>query len=443
MSDRPSVAPPKAWSFPSPSRTKMPNGLDVLAYPMPGQHVVSVGLSLDLPVTEEPRAKEGAVAILARCLDEGTSKHPGGEFAEALENLGAVFGAHAGSSATTCYVDVPASRLEPALSLFAEAIIDPALERADVHRHRGLRLAEIAQHRAHPAQRVGMEFRRAVIAADDRTSRSTAGEADTVANIAADDVAALHRRWYQPGGSLLVLAGDFATDPMAAAAAAFNAWSPSELPTPAHHRTLPGRPTVVLVDRPGSVQADVRLGGFGIDRTDPRWAAFQVAGHAMGGGFLSRLNRLLREERGYTYGVRFAAHPYRSGGMFAVQGSFRGDSALPAIVEARDLLAGEPFTPAEVGEAIDFLVGVTPLRFASASGVMEQVLALRAVGMGPERVDAHLAAVRAVTPEAATEAFAGIVRPEDLSLAIVGDAETLAEPLRAEGFDVQVKALAD
>ena len=70
----------------------------------------------------------------------------------------------------------------------------------------------------------------------------------------------------------------------------------------------------LLVDRPGAVQADVRLGGFGIDRLDPRWSAISVASYAMGGAFLSRLNAVLREEKGYTYGVRMNFGPLRTGG---------------------------------------------------------------------------------------------------------------------------------
>ena len=69
-----------------------------------------------------------------------------------------------------------------------------------------------------------------------------------------------------------------------------------------------------LIDRPGSVQADVRLGRFTIDRADPRWADLQLAVHALGGAFLSRLNNVLREEKGYTYGVHAVNVPLRAGG---------------------------------------------------------------------------------------------------------------------------------
>ena len=61
------------------------------------------------------------------------------------------------------------------------------------------------------------------------------------------------------------------------------------------------------------------------------------------------------------------------------------------------------------------------------------------MGLPDDYVDRSLALLRSVTPESATAAYASLVRPDDLSLVVVGDAEHLAEPLRAAGFaDLEV-----
>ena len=78
---------------------------------------------------------------------------------------------------------------------------------------------------------------------------------------------------------------------------------------------------LILVDRPGAVQADIRYGGFGTDRLDPRWSDITVAGYAMGGAFLSRLNAVLREDKGYT--TRTDGVPPMPRRVFRVQGAFR------------------------------------------------------------------------------------------------------------------------
>jgi predicted Zn-dependent peptidase len=163
----------------------------------------------------------------------------------------------------------------------------------------------------------------------------------------------------------------------------------------------------------------------------------------MGGAFLSRLNAVLREEKGYTYGVRMNFAPLRTGGSFAVQGSFRTEVVVDALTITDELIKveGAPFTSQEVSDAVTFFTGVSPLRYATAEGVADQAATQILAGLPDDYVDRSLALLRSVTPEAATEAYHSIVRPDELTLVVVGDAERLAEPLRAAGFpDLEVRS---
>ena len=198
----------------------------------------------------------------------------------------------------------------------------------------------------------------------------------------------------------------------------------------------------MLIDRPGAVQADLRLGGFAPDRKDPRWADLTVASYAMGGAFLSRLNAVLREEKGYTYGVRLNFGPLRTGGSWAVQGSFRTEVLVDAVAEARRLLdvADAPFTAAEVEAAVSFFVGLSPLRYATADGVADQAATQVLADLPDGYVDQSLAELRAVTAGSATSAYRSVVDLEDVSLVVVGHAETLADGLRDSGFtDLEIR----
>jgi predicted Zn-dependent peptidase len=195
------------------------------------------------------------------------------------------------------------------------------------------------------------------------------------------------------------------------------------------------------VHRPGAVQADLQLGGFGIDRTDPRWPDISVASYIMGGAFLSRLNGVLREQLGYTYGVRMGFQPLRSGGTFAVSGSFRTEVIGDALDRARTLLSinEEPFTEREVRDAVTYFTGVSPLRYATADGVVDQA-AVQALALLPDDyLDRRLARLREVTPESAAAAYRSLVDPDQLTLAIAGDADKITEPLKDAGFaDIEV-----
>jgi predicted Zn-dependent peptidase len=266
--------------------------------------------------------------------------------------------------------------------------------------------------------------------------------ASTVASISSDDVVAYHARYYRPEGATLVISGDLTNEVYHQAAAAFGGWVvPGTLSV--HHQTpVPRTRHCWLIDRPGAVQADIRLGGFGIDRGDPRWADLQVGTHALGGAFLSRLNRVLREEKGFTYGVHLVNSPMRDGGLLAVQGSFRTEVVPEALDLSRTLLdvTGHPITTTEVNDAVNYTNGIAPLRYSTAIGVTERLSSLVAAGLSAEFVNSNAAALTRVTPESATQAIAELLPPDKLTLVVVGDAQALREPLVAGGWSVTLKA---
>lgn len=439
MSTRPALQPPAAWTYPAPREATLSNGIRVLVHQMPGQQVISANLILDIPLSLEDRGIEGVATICARTLDEGTQAYPGERFAEVLETEGAAFGANQAYAGLQAMLDVPATRFGAAMGLFAEAVQRPELRDSDTTRHVALRLAELDQQRANSAQWASWAFRGAVFDDGSRAQRLSAGEPETIGAVSPAAVREFHRRHYGPLGATLVLAGDFDTDPVALAERTFGGWTNPDQEAVAHLPNRANAPRVILLDRPGAVQADLRLGGFGIDRHDPRWPAFQVGTYAVGGAFLSRLNKVLREERGYTYGVGLQATPLRSGGSFAVAGSFRTEVLVPALEEARLLLdiSKAPVTTAEVTDAVNYFAGVSPLRYATADGIADQTAANVLQGLPLDFIDRHLAAIHTTTPAAATAAYSEVIDLEALTLVVAGDAERLAEPLATAGFAVE------
>ena len=193
MTTRPAIRPPAAWHAPAPAASTLANGLRVLAFRMPGQYVTSVALVADLPMTAEPRDREGVGALTAGTLDQGTATHPGTAFADAVEACGAILHAGSGHSHVAVHLDVPTTHLAPAASLLAEALADPELADADVDRHRRLRLAQLEQQRARGADRANQVFRHVLIDPALRSQRLAAGEADTVAAVTGADMPRLRR----------------------------------------------------------------------------------------------------------------------------------------------------------------------------------------------------------------------------------------------------------
>jgi predicted Zn-dependent peptidase len=430
------VRPPKPWSFPTPQRHRLANGLDVIGYQLPGQHVVSVSLVLDVPLAAEPSAKEGVAAITSRTLDEGTTTHDADSFAELMESAGAGFAVDLSPAGLQLLLDVPDHRLDAALTLFAEAVRTPQLAAGDIDRQTQLRLAEIAQLKANPARAAAMVFRHLIFDADSRFARMAEGEPDTVAAIDSADAGRFHREHFGPAGAKLIVAGELPGDMPALVDRHFGSWANPGQQVVGHQQPTAGDRRAVIVHRPDAVQADVQFGGFGIDRSDPRWPDISVASYIVGGAFLSRLNAALREDLGYTYGVRLGFSPLRSGGTFAMSGAFRSEVIGDALTQARRLLsvADNPFTQDEVDDAVNFFVGTSGLRYATADAVADQAAVQALAQLPDDYLDRRLAALRQVTPESATRSYESLVDPDQMTLVVAGDADVISDPIRRAGF---------
>ena len=117
--------------------------------------------------------------------------------------------------------------------------------------------------------------------------------------------------------------------------------------------------------------------------------------------------------------------------QFARIGKALGSPKRLELLDVND----RPFLPAEVVDAVAYYAGTSPLRFATADGVADQAANQVLGGLPSDYLDTSLAALREVTPESATAAYASVVDAGSASLVVVGAADQLANPLRALGYE--------
>ncbi|KRF48482.1 protease [Terrabacter sp. Soil811] len=381
---RPVVAPPEPWDFPEGSAHDLPNGLRLLTYDVPGQYVVSVRLGLPVSLRDEPREREGVASIMSRTLDEGTDEHTAEEFARLLERKGVSFGAGMADAGLSLDLDVVKGNLEPALDLLRQILTEPAFPQTEVARQVRTRLAEIEQERSVAAHRAGLEFVRTFYASDDRSSRPTGGTRETVSSITRDDVVDFHAEHVVAAGGTVVVAGDLdGLDVPALVEAALGGWAhgPRDRERYLQHAAVlaPDRGRIVLVSRPGSVQTEFVIGAPGPDRSvEGGWAPYPVLGFVLGGSPNARIDAVLREEKGYTYGIRSSFRPRRRGGVFLTSGSVRADSTAESLRLLVEILESgrDGFSDKEIRSGVDFISKTAPGRYATADSIADE-----AVGM--------------------------------------------------------------
>ncbi|HET8602209.1 MAG TPA: pitrilysin family protein [Segeticoccus sp.] len=442
---RPEVQPAEPWEFPGARRGELPNGMTTVAYDIPGQYVLSLRVAFHAPLRLEPRDREGVGTIMARTMDEGTRSHDADEMAEALERAGIAVGAGMAESGLVVDVDVAPRHFARALELLTEFLSEPAFPEAEVARHVRARLAEIEHERAAPGSRAALEFLRTYFQPSERAARPAAGARDTVARITRDDVAAFHARHVHPDRATLVVAGDLSgLDVDAQLAATLGAWTttpPVEedpAPDPGAHRARASRrrrddaARIVFVDRPGSVQTELYVGCPGPDRrTKGGWSAYSVLGFVLGGSPNARIDAVLREEKGFTYGIRSGFRPHHRGGLFLTSGSVRADSTAESLGLLLDILDGarEGFTEEEAREGVDYVGRTAPGRFATSDAVADEAALLALDGLTTDFTSQTLAGLADLDAQALGDAYDRYVTGE-WTVIVVGDAKEYADPVR-------------
>jgi predicted Zn-dependent peptidase len=447
---QPAPGPARPWAFPVPERGALGNGLTVLRCHRPGQQVVAVRICLDMPLDAEPDGLDGIAAIMMSALAEGTDKHTAEEFAAELERCGATLDTSADYQGARVSLDVPRSRLPKALGLLADALRTPAFPGSGVERLMRNRLDQIPLEMANPGRRAARQLAQELFPASARLSRPRGGTEDTVARIDAAGVRAFYQAHVRPAAATAVVVGDLAgVDLDAALAGTLGGWTGDAAgPVPIPPVTADDTGRVVIVDRPGAVQTQLLIGRAGPDRHDQVWPALVLGTYCLGGTLTSRLDRVLREEKGYTYGVRAFQRVLQSPApqtavratglsLLAISGSVDTASTGPALDDAWRVLrtlATDGLTQAERDTAVQNLVGVAPLQYERAASVAD-ALADQVEQYLPGDYQARLYARLAGTSTAeATAAVVAAFPVNRLVTILVGDASQIRAPVEELGL---------
>ena len=195
-------------------------------------------------------------------------------------------------------------------------------------------------------------------------------------------------------------------------------------------------PQLLLVDWPDAPQTTIRLAGKALTRADRRWPAMFVANHAVGGSFSSRINTVLREEKGYTYGANSGLDAGRHTGTFSVSTAVRADATADAMALLVEIVAaaGGSITDDEVAMAVRAVTQSAPLGYERAESVVGRVELLLSQRLPLDHVDANLRRIREVTTADANAVWGDVIDPQALTVVVVGDAGSVRDDLAAWGY---------
>ena len=409
------------------------NGLRVVAVRKPGTPLAEVRLRV--PFGGTSAAHSARAELLAANLLLGTASRTRTQVDAELAMVGGHLDASVDPARFAVTGSVLSTGLPVLLDVLADSLTEPAFNRHDVFGER----SRLAEHLAIAASQPSVVARRYLQATRFGTHPVTREmpDAAVVATVGVAALRSLQQRSLVPSGSTLVIVGD--VDPHAAIAAADAAlarWSSTgsatALSTPG---AVQGGP-VHAFHRAQAVQSQVRLSATALVRTDPDYAAGQLANLVYGGYFSSRLVENIREAKGYTYSAHsnFEFWPGRA----AVTVSF--DTTTPstaaALLEARYELGRLALTPPaekEVESARNYALGTLATSLSTQAGYASTLASLAGLGLDADWVWEHPAHLAAVTVEDVARVAATLLAPAAFTGVVVGDLDVIGSSLSAIG----------
>jgi predicted Zn-dependent peptidase len=432
----PPRGPLRPFHFAAVHRRALANGLQVLVAEMRNFPIVTVDVVLDAGAVAEPRDRTGLAAFAAGLLESGAGSLGAAEIAERVDGLGLSLDAGVSWDTAQCGFTSLRSRLEPGFALLADLLRHPTFPQDEVERVRDERLTTIVQRRGTPSSAADEAANRWIFAPGSLFARSLAGMLRTLQGVEREQVAAFHASRYRPDAAALVAAGDASVDEIVALAERwFGDWQPGAAAVaPPEVRPRVDRTTLVVVDRPGAVQSEIRVGHVGIERTAPDFFAVTVMNSILGGAFSSRLNMNLRERLGYTYGASTSFSTRRQPGPFNMSAAVQTEATAHAVSETLRELRGmqeAEVTPAELDDARNYLAGVFPLGLQTTDGVAGKLNTIATYGLPDDYYDHYRDGLLSVTAADVLAAARARLWPDRAAVVIAGDAEKIRPGLEA------------
>ncbi len=432
----PALGPDPTFRFPAIAKRTLASGMRVWTVEQRAVPLTTLLWLLPVGAAADPAGQPGLAALVGDLLDEGAGDRSALEVHETLSRLGARLDTDVGADATTLTLTVLSRNLDRALELLAELVCRPRFDAEEFERVRERRLHRLVQLRDLPpavADRVFLEL----LYPGHPYGHLAVGTEASLRRFTVDDVRAFHRRAYAASRATLIVAGDGEQDQLAAAAArafdgaalgaAADVVDAAAIPPP----DPPGT-RIALVDRPGAAQSELRIGRVATSRHSPDYHALLVLNMVVGGQFVSRVNLNLREEKGYTYGVRSSFDFRRGPGPFVLQMSVQTDVTRAAIEESlREIdavRADRPVEPRELDIARAALIRGYPRSFETAPQIARACAQLALYELADDYFTQFVPRVQAVAAEDVTRAAHRYLSGDGLVTLVVGDRErTLAD----------------
>ncbi len=439
-------APPPSRTYmqvPTPESITLANGLTVMLAPRRGLPVVAANLVVKTGSDSNPADAPGLANFAAAMLTQGTKTRHALQIADDTAQLGATLTATSTMDASTISTRSLRKNFSAALDQMADVALNPSFPADELERQRTVRLGQLAQQRANPQALAATIVANVLYGDAHPYGFAELGTAASLKGMTGDRLRAFWQQNFVPNNAALIVAGDITMAELRPLAEkAFGAWPRGTPVRPVLTAPANTASKVVIVDRPGAPQTQLRVAMIGAARSAADFRPAQVMNTALGGLFSSRINMNLREKNGFTYGASSQFVFRKAPGPFQVASGVRTDVTGAAAVEMIKELQGMAAAamPAdELKRAKDSIAYALPGAFETSAGTATNLSNIYTYDLGLDYYATYAESVYAVTADQALAVAKKYLVPDRFVVVAIGDRSKIEADLRKLNLPIEIR----
>jgi len=426
----PAGGPPKAFTLPAHETYALVNGMKVTLVPYGNIPKVTINVTLRTGNLNEPKELLGIADITGELLKEGTTSMSAKALAEAGARMGSTLAVGTGADETTLDMDVLSESAADAVKLLADVAQHPVWPESELPRLKADLQRNIAVAKSQPGQIALARFRKLLYG--EHPYGSVLPTEESVNKMTIADAKKFYVANYGATRAHIYVAGKFDTAAVKKAIAdGFSGWAKGpataqNVPKPKEQRLLD------VTDRPNAPQSTLYVGLPVADSSSADTIPLVVTNTLLGGSFASRVTSNIREQKGYTYSpnsqISRRYHDAYWAEVADVTTAATGAS-LKEIFGEIERLQKEAPPAAELKDIQGYLSGLFVIQNSTRGALIGQLRYVDLQGLGEEYLKTYVQKVNAVTPAEVQAMTAKYIKPEEMTIVIVGDKAKITEQL--------------
>ncbi|WP_229359825.1 M16 family metallopeptidase [Ferrimonas aestuarii] len=431
----PQMVVPSLW------QQQLANGIEVMGTQSLETPTTTISIALEGGQRLLSADKAGLADLTASMMQESTAKLTTEQMALELEKLGASISVSASGYRTYVSVSTLTKNLDATIELLRQRLFEPAFNQEDFDRVK-VQSLQMLQHQSKDAGWLASTaWSRLLFGTDNSVGQPTSGTIESVSKLSLDDVKGFYKQQFHGGNASVILVSDLEQKAIAPKLSWLGDWKGDATPWP-ELKPMPklAGNTLYLLDKPGAAQSVIRIGrrAMAFDATGEYFEA-GLMNFPLGGAFNSRINLNLREDKGYTYGARSGFNGGPELGSFSAGGSVRADATAASITEFVNELSGFAESGMTAEELAFLQASITQsdaLKFETPSQKARFLGQIQRYDLPTNYIEKQGKLIETLTLDELNQVAAKQLDLSQMIILVVGDKNSIEEPLKQLGYDV-------